>query len=109
MGTKTESDALNSTQDTAIALNTSKYSTSQTDTLLDAKADQSTTYTKIEVIALNVVQDTLVSLNTAKYSTSQVDTLLAAKANQSTTYTKTEANEVWRRFPESNGDFLTRR
>ena len=41
----------------------------QTDTLLDAKANQSTTYTKTEADASNATQNTAIALNTAKYST----------------------------------------
>lgn len=90
------------------------YTKTQTDTLLNAKADSSTTYTKSEVDtafgnyydktvidanelvtanALNDLNDRLDDIDlTDYYDKTEVDTLLSAKANQSTTYTKAETD-----------------
>jgi hypothetical protein len=57
---------------------TNYYIKTETDTLLNAKANQTTTYTKTET-----------------------DTLLTAKANQSTTYTKTETDTLLNAKPNN--------
>ena len=59
-------------------------------TALDAKAIQSTTYTKTEA-------DDLLSAKADKsttYTKTEAYDLLSAKADKSTTYTKTEANDL---------------
>ena len=78
--------------------NVGSYSTQQADTLLVAKANQSTTYTKAEVDTANGTQDTVIALNTAKVTYDEAPqvatnvTNIALKSNQSTTYTKTEVD-----------------
>lgn len=66
------------------------YTKAQTDTLLDAKADKSTTYTKTEV-------DTALSGKAnvgASYTKSEANTLLAGKADTGDSYTKSEDNAL---------------
>lgn len=66
------------------------YTKTQTDTLLDGKADKSTTYTKTET-------DTLLNNKADKsttYTKTETDTLLNTKANKSTTYTKAEIDTI---------------
>lgn len=64
------------------------YTKTETDTLLDRKADKSITYTKTEVnTALNGKADVGDS-----YTKSESNALLVGKADTSTTYTKSEVN-----------------
>ena len=66
------------------------YTKTETDTLLDAKADASDVYTKTEV-------DTALSAkaNAADvYTKSQVDTALSAKANTADVYTKSQVDNA---------------
>ena len=66
------------------------YTKSETDTLLDTKADKSTTYTKTEV-------DTALSGKAnvgASYTKSEANTLLAGKADTGDSYTKSEDNAL---------------
>jgi hypothetical protein len=67
------------------------YTKTETDTLLDKKANQSTTYTKTEVNAL--IPDISGKANTSDvYTKTQVDTALSSKANTSDVYTTTQVD-----------------
>lgn len=85
------------------------YNKSETDDLLDLKADKSTTYTKTEVNTLlnskadassvytKSQTDTLLSDKADKsdtYTKSQVDSKLSLKADKATTYTKTQVDDA---------------
>lgn len=66
------------------------YTKTETDALLDTKADKSTTYTKAEV-------DTALSGKAnvgASYTKSEANTLLAGKADTGDSYTKSEDNAL---------------
>lgn len=66
------------------------YTKTETDALLDTKADKSTTYTKTEV-------DTALSGKAnvgASYTKSEANTLLAGKADTGDSYTKSEDNAL---------------
>ena len=87
------------------------YTKPETNTLLDAKADKSTTYTKAEVDSSQSAQDTKINANTDAiaglppavdtYSKTEIDAqqnaqdeAIDTKANQATTYTKDESNAL---------------
>ena len=85
------------------------YNKTETDDLLDLKADKSTTYTKTEVNTLlnskadassvytKSQTDTLLSDKADKsdtYTKSQVDSKLSLKADKATTYTKTQVDDA---------------
>ena len=94
------------------------YNKSETDDLLDLKADKSTTYTKTEVnTLLNSKADassvytksetnTLLSAKADAsdvYTKSQVETKLAAKADADTVYTKSETDTLLSVKADANG------
>lgn len=84
--TKSETDAL---LDDKADANT-VYTKTETDNLLDDKADATSVYTKTETDDL---LDAKADAATT-YTKTEVDTALAGKANQATTYTKTEVDNL---------------
>ena len=69
------------------------YTKSETDALLDAKADKSTTYTKTETDAL--LDDKADVSALGDYATkSEVNTALSGKADKSDVYTKSQTNSL---------------
>jgi hypothetical protein len=92
--------------------NVASYSTQQTDTLLTAKADQSSTYTKTEADSLNSTQDIEIALNTLKTGiTSGQATEITANTIKRT-YPQTEEDKVTvnvtkRSYPQSEEDKVT--
>ena len=70
------------------------YTKTETDDLLDAKADKSTTYTKTQVdsaLALKANSSDVYTKDQT-YNKTEVDSALALKADKATTYTKTETD-----------------
>ena len=67
---------------------TNAYTKTEADTLLNNKADKSTTYTKVEVDGITVLK----ADKTTTYTKTESDTLLNNKADKSTTYTKVESD-----------------
>lgn len=72
------------------------YSKYETDTLLNLKADKSTTYTKTQVQGyLSAKADKSNTYTTAQtYSKTEVNSLLSGKADSANTYTKAETNTL---------------
>ncbi|TRT88120.1 MAG: hypothetical protein EWV82_03190 [Microcystis aeruginosa Ma_AC_P_19900807_S299] len=83
---KTETDSLLNTK----ANVSTTYSKSETNTLLAAKANQSTTYTKTETDGLLNAK----ANQSTTYTKIETDSLLNTKANQATTYSKTETDTL---------------
>jgi hypothetical protein len=90
------------------------YTKTETDNLLDAKADKSTTYTKTETDNLLSEKADASAVATALdgkadvdsvYTKSETDTLLNAKANSSDVYTKAQVDTALESKADVDGDY----